>query len=170
MSWVSETCKRITSLRGRRIEQAIVVEMALVQEGPDELPIFRHSAAPFIQAVKIELALDDGRFALFSNYQNEEFPIAMDYAESSSMEPHWAEPTYNGEPSIYRFAPTPNFPLGLITAAEARLNNDGDISEVAITVENNKGSALCRRGHRRLGRHVRILRFSWLDFDLPERE
>ncbi|HVK81024.1 MAG TPA: hypothetical protein VM915_10480, partial [Verrucomicrobiae bacterium] len=70
MSWVADTCERIASLRGARIAHATIVEMALVERGPDGLPIFRHAAAPFIQATRIEFALADGRFALFSNYQN----------------------------------------------------------------------------------------------------
>ncbi|HVV33220.1 MAG TPA: hypothetical protein VHC73_08345 [Vitreimonas sp.] len=136
MSWVSDACESIASLRGKRITRATVVKMALIDQGPGGLPVFRHPAAPFVQAIKIELALDDGRFALFSNYQNDgDFPISMGILAESSIEAHWADATREGEPSIYRLASPPNFPLGLVTSAETRLNANGDIAEVAMAVE-----------------------------------
>lgn len=139
MSWVADTCERIASLRGARIAHATIVEMALVERGLDGLPIFRHAAAPFIQATRIELALADGRFALFSNYQNDsDFPISMEFSPTTSIETHWADTTHNGEPSIYRIAPHPNFPIGFVTAAEPRLNANGDISEIAVTLEGDE--------------------------------
>lgn len=139
-----ETCDLIASLRGERVESATVVEMALVKGGPNGQPIFRHSSAPFIQAIQIELALDSGRFALFSNYQNDDtsdgftdFPIGMDLLTESLIKPekpYWEEVLRDGEFSIYRLAPHPNFPLGLITDAKAILNANGDIAEIAIEV------------------------------------
>lgn len=139
MSWVSDTCERIASLRGARIAQVTIVEMALVERGPDGLPIFRHAAAPFIQAIRIELALADGRFALFSNDQNDsDFPISMEFSSTTSIEAHWADATREGEPSIYRIAPHTNFPIGFVAAVEPRLNANGDISEIAMTLEGNQ--------------------------------
>ena len=139
MSFVADMRDRVASLKGSTIVRASVVEMALVEQGTHGLPIFRNAAAPFIQAIEVELALADGRFAVFSNWQNDDgFPICMEILSSSVIKPHWDDVTRYEEPSIFRLASDLNMPVGLVTGIETELDQNGAIVAVVLAFEGNE--------------------------------
>jgi hypothetical protein len=123
MSEVSEIQDRASALRGARIEDAFIIEMALVERGHDGLPMFRHRLTPFIQAVRVELRLTDGRIANFGDYQtaNGEFPLGVWFTSDISGD------SGSGllEHPIYRIAPQPHIPLGVIDDVGLELVDEG---------------------------------------------
>lgn len=100
------------------------------------MPMYRHDAMPFLQAVLVEFRLGDGRFACFSTWQNDDtFPLALDIREQSLIADHWGEPLREGEPSIYRIAPETNLPLGVITGVRTSLDAADDLFQVEIEID-----------------------------------
>lgn len=141
MSWTQDNKRRIESLVGCEVAQALIVEMAMIEEGPDGLPIFRIPALPFVQCHLIELVLDDGRVARLSNYQNEmTFGICVEFNESFSIDNSWSLPLpgMEGAPSIYRAPDDIRFPLGEITMVNVGLDENMDATQIEMTISGSR--------------------------------
>lgn len=133
--FISEQLEHFRSLRDTTVVQVSVTEMALIENTAEGMPIFRHEAAPFIQTVKIELVLSDGRFAIFDNHQNDyTFPIGINFAEESQTKKQWPAFTPDGEPSIYRLAPDIDIPLDKIENVKVIIDDRGDIEEISLNI------------------------------------
>jgi hypothetical protein len=131
MSWVREVQDQMRALRGARIEDASILEMALVECGSDGLPIFRHRLAPFIQAVRVDLRLSDGRVVQFHEHQTEDadFPLGMWFADTSSEE---VSARLLQHP-IYRIAPQPHIPRSEIRDAQLELVRD-EVLQITLRI------------------------------------
>jgi len=139
MSFVAKNCERLELLKGAEVECASAVEMALISEGPDGGPVFRHPKAPFIQAQLIEISLVGGRLASFSTYQNGyTWGIAMDYRDAPSVDrllESWVRG--NTEPPIFRKVPDLDFPIGVIANVGVAFDDKKDITEIILTIGNH---------------------------------
>lgn len=146
----------ISALRGARIEDVCILEMALVEAGPDGLPIFRHHLAPFIQAVRIELHLADGRLVEVGDYQTPrgEFPLGAwltDESGRASASPLLEHP-------IYRLAPEPHIPRGVIDDVGLECA-EGEVLQVNLRIG---GSAIAIRAAEVIEHHYDY--FAFCDF------
>jgi len=141
MSWAREIQDQIRALRGARIEDASIVEMALIERGPDGLPIFRHRLAPFIQAVCVDLRLADSRVAQIHDYQTDDadFPLGIWFTDTSSDE---YSARLLGHP-IYRTALPPHIPRGEISDVQLALVDE---SVLQITLRVGDAAIAIRAG------------------------
>lgn len=139
MTWIDDNRRKLQSLTGDSVREAMIVEMAL-SDGASA-PVWRHPALPLIQAQIIELALASGRGARFQTYQNNDrFGIGIEFIDDTRRYSYSA-PTYTdpetgaSEPSIFRIATDVAFPMGIISEVLIGLDDrGGDISDVRLSV------------------------------------
>jgi hypothetical protein len=137
VSWTHDNEKAIRSLVGHTIQDAIVVEMALV-EGADGQPIYRLAQLPFVQAFAIELIMDNGAVAHFSNYQNDDtFGISVSIEDFGSLQNFEPSPPED-EIAIYRHAPDGLVPTGKITAVKIEWDEKSDVTQVELEIAGHR--------------------------------
>ena len=134
--WVKSQRQLIKDLVGVHIEKIYWVEMALADQGKTDTPLFRHAELPFVQAFFIRLQVADGRIGQFGVYQNDSnFGLCFGFVDMAMDNNDWPAPDADGTPSIYRKVTDIEFPTGTIKSASSRLDDEGDITEIDLSIE-----------------------------------
>jgi hypothetical protein len=132
--WVSVQTRKFQSLIERSITRTLIVEMALLEYGDQEKPIFSLANCPFLQAFLVYFLVDDNTWVKLSTYQN-----SWDFGLYLSAVADEVETIWKNEPeSIYRHRKCTEFPTGRINNVSVELSQSGDIDQVMIEFESRK--------------------------------
>ena len=138
--WNRQLEERLRTIEGQTLVGVEIEEMALFEEGPNGFPLFEHPDFPFIQAQRISLAFQNGRMGFLRTQQNDDtFGIYFDWTQTPFEELHYD----NDETSIYRRAPNPVFPLGLITEALPFFDSEGDLTMLTLKIDQSTVILFC---------------------------
>jgi len=157
MSFASDNLERLYQLNGKVIESAAIVEMAMIESGPNNQPVFRLPDLPFIQAHLIELSLSKGELVSFLTHQNDDtWGIALEYIEKSFAEEVVRRLHTKEEASIFKIADDIEFPTGAIQNTEVKNDKKGDVTEIELTIGNHKILMKAGEVHETGGNNYRV--------------
>lgn len=130
------------NLKGKNLTGARMIEMALIDEGPDGSPIFEHPAIPFTQASYIILEFGDSLAVEVANFESYDtgWGLSAKELQHSSIR----RDIYREKNSIFRERDDISISTGKILKTSARLDSNLDISEVGISTES--GSFVMKSG------------------------
>jgi hypothetical protein len=125
--------QNILSLKNTEIDEWLISEMALFENGRDGNAQFQHPNCPFVQAVNIQWKLIDGRYVNLLNYQDDYcFGISANYYE----EPVLKHEAYVDSKSIYRISDGSNFPIGKVSNISFSHDEYQNVTSISIVINN----------------------------------
>jgi len=127
--------QEILNLKGAVIDEWLICEMALFEDGDLGYPEFEHPDCPFIQAQVIQMRLSNGRFVGVSTYQdNDIFGILVE----QSPQPRLVYEPFVDDKSIYRFSNVSKLPLGLIEDVSVARDKEHNVTEILLSISSQK--------------------------------
>lgn len=125
--------QNILSLKNTEIDEWLIYEMALFEDGADGKAQFRHPNCPFIQAIDIQWKLMDGRYINITNYQDDYcWGIYTKFNEEAVLK---NEP-YVDFKSIFKISSASDFPVGKISDVSFSRDEYQNVTSISIVINN----------------------------------
>ncbi|MGB3437256.1 MAG: hypothetical protein WBA97_00780 [Actinophytocola sp.] len=130
--WVAEGSREFASLRGRRIDSWVGVEMALREDVAGSGPQFSEPAVPCLQLWGLQASLNDGSALSVGSYQDDAcFGLWTDQ-EREFQDKLRDRGLWDG---IYRWRPLTELPTGQVDQVAVFVDEvDGVLAEVALRI------------------------------------
>ena len=125
--------QNILSLKNTKIDEWLIYEMALFENGTDGNAQFQHPNCPFVQAINIQWKLMDGRYINITNYQDD-YCWGM-YAKYNE-EPALKHEPYVDFKSIFKISTASDFPTGKVSNVSFSHDEYQNVTSISIVINN----------------------------------